>query len=155
MTQAVHGYSRPAFPKVGEVFELTTSEEITGLGLVADFGYTPDRWRSTAVTVPAGTTRKFKLIAVGRQPDLDAVTLACKAQGGKSTNGCWMKVFDNTFGHSRRNSVGVADPSWVHPNGNARFPMVHRSGDRDFLYAGGFRFESWLWLVEVVEAAEL
>ena len=128
--------TRPAFPQVDAIFELTASKEITGLGLVADFGYDTAGWRSTAKAVPAGTTKRFKLVAVGYQPNLDAVARACKAQGGKDTDGCWMEVFDETFGSNGRNPVGVADPSWAHPNGGARFPVVYEDGSRRFNWAG-------------------
>lgn len=140
---------RPLFPAVGQIFELTASSEVTPLGLVADFGRTPSEWRTSAVSIPSGTTRRFKLLAVGYQPGLAAVARACKAQGGKETNGCLMKVFDETFGSNGRNPVGVPDASWVSPGDLADFPVVYWDGRRHFDWANDSRDRNWLWLVEV------
>lgn len=148
MAQAAQ-QTRPSFPVVGQIFELTASSEVTPLGLVADFGYTPSKWRTSAAAIPAGTTSRFKLLAVGYQPDLAAVARACKAQGGKETNGCWMKVFDDIFGSNGRNPVGIPDASWGLPFGDTLFPMVNENGYRNFGWAGSHRNAYWLWLVEV------
>jgi hypothetical protein len=151
MTQAA-AQTRSAFPQVGQVFELVAQQEITALSLVADFGYNPEGWgRSSAATVAAGTTKRFKLVAVGYQDNLAAVAKACTKPGQKVPEGAWMQVFDDTFGSNGRNPIGVADPSWVDPLGYAFFPMVDGDGYRYFIWAGNFRYDSWLWLVEVSE----
>lgn len=146
MTQA----QKQPFPQVNTVFELTASSEITPFfGLIVDFGDTPSKWRSTAATVPAGTSKKFKLVAVGYQPNLDGVARACNAQGGKDTNGCWMKVFNDTFGSNGQNPVGVPDASWLSPDDSAYFPAVEGNDYRHFRWADFNRDGRWLWLVEV------
>lgn len=135
------------YPPVGEIFELTTTEEITPLGLIADFGGDPSKWRTKAKPIPANTTRYFKLVSVGPRNNIYAVAEALQASSDKFTNGCWMKVFHTTFGYNGRNPVGVAHISWVDPYGEVRFPMAdHR---KRFGEIGSSKCDEWLWLVEV------
>lgn len=143
--------ARRPFPAVGEVFELTANEQITGLDLLENFGYNHECWGSTAETILAGTTRRFKLVPVGYFSHLTDVLNACKGQGGKNTNGCWLKVFNEAFGAHSQNSVGVPDISWVNSYGLVHFPAVTPNGRRDLFFLGdlGRRFSVRLWLVEV------
>ena len=140
--------TRPPYPAVGEVFELTVSAEITGLGLIQAFGYDPAGWTSTAKTIPAGTTQKFKFVQVGYQEDLAAVAKAC-GKKGKIPEGTWMQVLDETFAQDGVGPVGVADPSWEGPGGNAGFPVVGSRGGRFFSWADSDRGGLWRWLVAV------
>ena len=140
--------TRPSYPAVGEVFELTMGSEVTGLGLIQAFGYDPAGWTSTAKTIPAGTTQKFKFVQVGYQEDLAAVASACR-QHGEVPEGVWMQVLDETFVQDGQGPVGIADPSWERPGGDAGFPMVVSHGVRHFDWADDDRSERWRWLVAV------
>ncbi len=161
MTMAQAAQTRRTFPKVGEIFELTSSEDITGLGLISYFGFdsfdskTGD-WMSSAKPVLASTTSRFMLVSVGERKDhVEHVEETCGEQGGRIPSGCWLKVFNDTFGISDKNPVGVPDASWhrksqrfcqYFPIGRTFFPAAFRGylnsmmSDRD---------RDWLWLVEV------
>ena len=137
------------FPLPGEVFKLTAKSDITSISLVVECGYDPRGWRTSAKTLRAGTTGSFRLLAVGHQTDLDAVTLACVAKGAKKTNGCWLKVFDRTFRRNVQNQVGVPDASWKDPRGNPSFPSIGALSGWKLRWDIFSRNSAWLWLVEV------
>lgn len=141
------------FPQAGEVFELTATKELTGLGLVAYFGFYPDRWQFTGKTVTAGTTKRFRLVEVGYQPNLAAVAKVCTKPGQKVPEGVWMQTFSETFGSNirDRNIVGVADSSWVNPRGLVEFPLVYKHSGRSFSRADNVQDDDLLWLVEEAE----
>jgi hypothetical protein len=154
---------RRPFPQVGEIFELTSSEDITGLGLVAAFGYDPfdpkiRDWGSFAEPVLAGTTSRFMLVSVGERKDhVEHIADTCRERGGRIPSGCWLKVFNDTFSNSisNKNPVGVPDASWHRKS--ERFLRYFPIG-RGFYWApfreylnlvGSDRDKNWLWLVEV------
>lgn len=140
MSQATQAQACRTFPQVGEVFELTASVEITGLGLIADFGQfgsdPSSKWHTNAATIPAGTTCRFWL-----QPGH-----ACKAWY-RIPEGVWMKVFDETFGSNSQNPVGIYDPSW-HQGGVDFYPMVDQKGRRRFIWSHD-RDDNWLYLFKL------
>lgn len=143
--------ARRPFPQVGEIFELTASTRITGLGLIVEFGYIPSMWQFDGEDIPAGATKRFKLVEGLYSPDIFAVAQYSKDyQGGKDTNGCWIKVFNDTFGNNGVDRIGVPDASWRHPDGPV-FPMVEADGRKDFREADRTRLGLFLWLVEVKE----
>ena len=138
------------FPQAGEIFELTATEEITPMDLVDAFGETSANWRSKATRIHIGTTLRFKLLEeVECRRDFATVVSDCREQGGKPTSGCWMKVFNDTFGSNGFNPVGVPDDSWM-ILGRNYFPMIHSGGLGELRVVSCNRGgENWLWLVEV------
>lgn len=183
MTQAQQVQKRP-FPRVGEVFELTASEELTGLGLVEAFWYDPsssesERWESTDPAIPAETTSRFKLVRVShsssniRPMSFEEVLWKLQSPGQKVPEGAWLKVFCDTFSQTKGFVVGVASEgcfyegvmwhpyihhgrgglwaSKISPSGVDLSPATNPYGDTEFVPTGMFRYNEWLWLVEVDE----
>lgn len=163
MFSATRVQTRPAFPAIGEIFELTTRVELSGPGLISylnynrleleRFGYSSTKYRFTGNNVPANTTRKFKLIVAGEQNNLYDVVRVCKARGGRFVEGMWVTIFDEIFYHNWVNCVGVPDASWMGPNDlegpgdYAHFPVVTQHGERMLRPANERRSDIWLWLV--------
>ena len=148
MTQATQ--TRRPLPQVGEIFELTSSEELTGPGLVESFGWEPRSLHTSARAIPVGTTRRFRLVSVGDRNSLHEVSAVLWDGGDKVPNGCWIQVFNKTFSHNGHNPVGVADPSWFLPySTTCYFPLVYAGGVPNFYFADNYLGEDWLWLAEV------
>lgn len=146
--QAVEEVLQPAVPAVGEAFELTLdgdAPENQPLQIVRDCGYT-GKWRHNGRTVQGKQTRRFKLAQVGYQPNLDGVKSAFPTSG--SVEGQWIKAFKAAYPQPDGNGpIGIADASWVYPNGGAGFPIVGSFGDLDFHWAGDAHGADWRWLV--------
>ncbi len=138
----------PAYPAVGEVFELTLDGDVPEnqpLQMVKDCGCT-GKWRHNGRTVKGKQTRRYKLAQAGYQPNLDGVKAALPASG--SVEGQWIKAFKAAYPHPDDNGpIGIADASWVDPAGGAHFPCVYADRGLDFDWAGIIRVVSWRWLV--------
>lgn len=158
---------RRPFPEVGEVFPLTARETITGPDLVEAFGCNRPhimvrvRYRGEKEGVRAGDTRPFRLVSVGRQPNLSAVICACNEQGGRIPSGTWVMSFLNHFQSSpsaRFGGVGVPDPSWtaerdwdVIPYERPVFPAIITTPSSSLAFQEAWEAQrpDFLWLVEV------
>ena len=127
-----------------------TTHGIAGqpLDMVRRAGYDPKDWQFTGKQVGETQTRCFKWVSVGYQPNLDAVRAEC-AKHGRVPEGQWREAVNQMFQPDGQHPRGVADPSWVDPNTDARFPYVLSDGFSNFGWAGGDRDDGWLWLVEV------
>jgi len=136
---------RRPFPEVGEIFELTAGEEITGFKMIENWGHSPEGWASVGATVPDGMTKRFKLVADGYQHNFDDVARALK-----DDIGCWLEIFRETFDTSGEHPpVGVLDISWGSPS-DPRFPVVLPFGFPFFFSSLECRFyDNWLLLREV------
>lgn len=142
----------PAYPQVGEVFELTfdgDAPENQPLEIVRYFGYNPEGWKHKGLRVGGKQTCRFKLVQVGYCRNLDEVKERLKKYG-KIPGGQWLKAFKMAYPQPDGNGpIGVADSSWVNPDGLARFPVVGSGGDLRFGWAGVARGDRWRWLVAV------
>ncbi len=138
----------PAYPAVGEVFELTLdgdAPENQPLQIVKDCGYT-GKWRHNGCTVKGKQTRRFKLAQAGYQLNLDGVKAALPASG--SVEGQWIKAFKAAYPQPDGNGpIGIADASWANPNSLADFPIVLSVGDLSFRWTAFGHVASWRWLV--------
>lgn len=138
----------PAYPAVGEVFELTLdgdAPENQPLQIVKDCGYA-GKWRHNGRTVKGKQTRRFKFAQAGYQPNLDGVKATLPASG--SVEGQWIKAFKAVYSRPDGNGpIGIADASWVSPGGGARFPFVDTGGGLLFGWAGHDLGGRWRWLV--------
>ena len=140
------------WPVVGEVFELTLdfdAPENDPVQMVRADGYSnSEKWKH-AGTKPAGVqTRRFKLVEIGYQPSFDEVKAAL-AKHGPTPEGQWRNALKEKFPSPPGRPVGIADASWVAPDGNAYFPCVSGDGSSVFYWAARDFGEVWLWLVEV------
>ena len=142
----------PAYPKVGEIFELTLDGDLPEnqpLEIVRGFGYNPEGWGHKGPKVSGQQTRRFKLAQVGYCNNLDVVKERLKAHG-ENPEGQWMKAFKAAYSQPDGNGpVGVADASWVGPHGGAGFPGVGTDGVLGFRWTGSGQGGGWRWLVVV------
>ncbi len=138
----------PAYPVIGEVFELTLdgdAPENQPFQIVKDCGYT-GKWRHNGRTVKGKQTRRFKFAQAGYQPNLDGVKSALPTSG--SVEGQWIKAFKAAYPQPDGNGpVGIADASWVRPLVDADFPIVSTDGSLSFRWAGDVQGAVWRWLV--------
>ena len=138
----------PAYPAVGEVFELTLdgdAPENQPLQIVKDCGYTGNG-RHNGRTVKGKQTRRFKLAQAGYQSNLDGVKAALPASG--SVEGQWIKAFKAAYPQPDGNGpIGIADASWVSPLSGTSFSVVYSDGGLDFRWTGDVHDANWRWLV--------
>lgn len=107
------------------------------------------RWKNFIGKKVAGVQiRAFKLVRAGCCcSNLDEVRQKL-AQYGEIPEGQWCQAFKDAYPHSDGNGpVGIADPSWVLPNGVIVFPGVDSGGTSGFYLADDVRGENWRWLV--------
>ena len=144
----IEEFGIPVYPNVGEIFELTLdgdAPENQPLQMVRDFGYT-GKWRHNGPKVKGKQTRRFKLAQAGYQPNLDGVKSALPGSG--SVEGQWIKAFKAAYPQpDGKGPIGIADASWVGPDGGASFPIVDSDGVLYFHWAAFDRGDSWRWLV--------
>ena len=148
MEQASFEPAVPAYPAIGEVFELTLDSNVPEnqpLQIVRDCGYT-GKWRHNGRTVKGKQTRRFKFAQAGYQPDLDGVKAALPTSG--SVEGQWIKAFKAAYPQPDGNGpVGIADASWFNPSGGVYFPIVDTDGRLNFYWADNDQDANWRWLV--------
>ncbi len=159
MTQVVQEQTRPEPPQIGEIFELTSNSELYGLRMVKSLPRTStsDKWIFTGTNVPQGTTKRFKLVEFGYQPDLSAV-VGMYAKHGKIPEGVWMRRIYETFKPDYKGWIGVPDTSWVRPEivaifsyvpSRPCFPAIDGYGNWHFFEVNTHFLGDWRWLVEV------
>lgn len=138
-----------AWPRPGEVFELTIDTPFPGLDMVRDDGYGNwQEWRFTGSEITVPETKRFELVEIGYQPNFEAVKREL-GKHGTIPQGQWRKALRQKFSLAHGRLVGVADSSWVSPGGGVGFPYVHGGGFGYFDWAGRGFSDDWFWLVEV------
>lgn len=147
-----------AIPDVGEEFELAHDFDKTDpLEMVRSDEYDPEAWEFKGTKPKGKQTRRFKLVKVGYLPTLDAVRTAL-ASHGTVPEGQWREAFKKAYPKPDGNgSIGVADPSWVGPNGRRRFPYLDWDGGQwrsRFFFADDVQGSPWRWLVECKPSAD-
>jgi len=137
------------YPAIGETFELTIDQSLTGLEMVKNDRYADWRkWRFTGGEILVPQKKKFKLVAIGYQPSLEAVTKEL-AKHGEIPQGQWRTAFEKAFPNpDGKGPIGIADASWVSPGGSTYFPYLGSDGNSDFVWPDYF-VTYWRWLVEV------
>ena len=135
------------YPEVGQVFELMlTEDQLDGIDMVKNFGYNPDGWRYTGQQ-PTPETGKFKLVQVGFCNNLQEVAQKLKEHGDIPA-GQWLQAFNAVYPKPDGNGpIGVADNSWVDPDGSLGFPCMRSDGGAVFYWADFGLGEVWRWLV--------
>ena len=136
------------YPPDNVPFELAIPEPFTGLQMVRRFGYDPTGWKFNGTEIAASQKKKFMLVSIGYQPNFEAVKIAL-AKYGSTPPGQWLDAFKKAFPTpDGKGPIGVADSSWVDPDGDAGFPSVDSGGDADFSWTGDGFIAGWRWLVE-------
>lgn len=142
--------TRRPIPADGVEFELTIGT-IDPLEMVRSDGDDPTEWKFTGSKV-VPQTRMFKLVRTGSCTDLDEVREKL-AENGSIPEGQWREALKKAFPRNDgQGPIGIADPSWVDPDGDARFPVLGGDGgpwSSSFVWADSGRGEGWRWLVEV------
>lgn len=141
----------PPYPAVGVEFELKLdfdAPEADPIAMVRADGYgSPEKWKFTGRKGSGIQTRCFKLVRVGACRDLDEVRQKL-AQYGEAPEGQWREAFKAAYPKpDGQGPVGFADPSWVSPSGDVRFPFVRSVGGSLFVWAVDELGVNWRWLV--------
>ena len=143
---------RPAYPPVGEVFELTLdgdAPENEPLEMVNEFGFNPSGWQYIGAAVSGRETRRFQFVQVGYCSTVERVKDKIGPYG-KVPAGQWINAFKAAYPEpDGQGPVGFADASWVSADGRANFPYVASVGFLHFNYGGHVRGEDWRWFVQV------
>ena len=143
-----------SIPIDGEVFELTLDGDDPKndpLEMVRSDGYHSGAWKHRGKRISGVQTRQFWLACVGLCANLDEVREKLK-EHGKIPQGQWREAFKAKYPRPDGNGpIGIADPSWVDPDGDAYYPSVDSFGCSLFRWAGHDKGEDWRWLVEVSE----
>lgn len=146
---ADHETGRPNYAD-GVEFEMTLAGDAPKnqpLEMVKRDGYT-GQWKHNGQMVNGTQTHRFKWVAIGYQPNFAAV-LTALAPHGAIPEGQWREAVKQMFEPDGEHFHGIADPSWTHPNGRARFPYVSSDGDSGFDWADVDFGDDWRWLVRV------
>jgi hypothetical protein len=142
----------PAYPKVGDVFELTLDFDAPAnepLEMVEEFGYNSTGWSHTGTKMTGQHTRHFKLVQLGYCSNIDKVK-AKTATLGATPEGQWINAFKAAYPvPDGQGPIGIADDSWIGANGRANYPYLLAVGFQHFNYGGHVRGEDWRWLVVV------
>ncbi len=136
------------YPELGKEFELTlTKEQCDPIAMVKNFGYNPKGWKYNG-KIPETLTIKCKLVKIGDCSDLDEAKKKLEKLGEETPSGLFMKPFKDKYPEPDGNGpIGIADSSWVHPDGSARFPYVRSVGDLRFNWTDYDLLGHWRWLV--------
>jgi hypothetical protein len=154
------------YPEIGEVFELTLdgdAPENQPLAIAREApGFSEGDWRHIGKTIKGIQTRKFMLNRLDEDCyDLDELRQKLAARG-KTPEGQWLKAFKAKYPYPDRDGpvgakaiVGVADPSWVSPNGIVFLPCVRTDdGCLSLISTPSVFLEGERWLVEVEEPTQ-
>lgn len=145
-----HHHHRP-YPKVGEVFGLKLNGDAIGnqpLEIVRRTGCDPNSWKHDGPLAEGRVTRSFKLVPL--EYCLFGEVRSRLASKGKIPAGQWCLAFKAEYSSPNGEvSIGVADSSWIGPDGFSYFPYISRGGDVKLHRAADGFGKLWLWLVEV------
>ena len=130
----------------------------------------PSSWRYCAKPMLNRETRRFKVVLVDCSNDWKQIVANLKTKGhipktqwlkawkqlipkleskGLIPGGQWLEAFQARFPeHDGNEPVAVADNHWLDPEGDARFPQIHRDGGFEFAWVGIIS-DHCRWLVEV------
>lgn len=138
-------------PPVSEIFELTLDGDLPEnqpLEMVRRDGYS-GTWKHNGPVVKGVQTRRFKIVQIGYCRTFDEVQTKL-IQHGKIPEGQWRQAYKTAYPKPDGNGpIGIADSSWVLPNGRACFPYVLTDGYSDFCWTDHAFNDFWRWLVEV------
>ena len=140
----------PTSPAVDQVFELTLDGDAAKnkpLEMVRRDGYNPKDWKHKGPVVEGSQTKRFKLVKVGYCRTLDELRRKL-GEHGEIPEGQWREALA-AYKSDGKGPVGIADSSWAHPRGSARFPCVFTGGDSDFFWSDYDFHDDWRWLVGV------
>ena len=142
----------PAYPPDGEAFELTLdgdAPENQPLQIVRDWGYDSSKWRHKGPKVKGKHTQRYQLVRAGYmyQSNLDEAKAALPGSG-TVVEGQWINAFNAAYPQPDGNGpAGIADASWLDPNGVPCFPMVNSKGFIQFRWARSGLVANWRWIV--------
>lgn len=140
----------PQYPANGVIFELTLNFDATEADptqMVRVGGYGPsEKWRFVGKKMCGIQTRCFKLVQVGACRNFNEVLQNLAQYGEIVGQSC--AAFKVAFPKPDGNGpIGIADASWVDPDGKLCFPFVRSDGSSRFFWADIEFGGSWRWLV--------
>ncbi len=131
-----------------EEFDLTLVP-ISAVQMVASGGYgNVEDWRFTGTELHEPVTCCFKWVGVDSCSNLNEVQERLMIHGD-IPKGQWREALIERFNPDNEHPRGIADPSWVNPNGERVFPCITRLGDPFFNVGDVSLYQFWRWLVEV------
>ncbi|MBI2484508.1 hypothetical protein HYV71_05005 [Candidatus Uhrbacteria bacterium] len=141
------------FPKAGEPFELS-SFLFDPLELVEGEDR-PEEWRHTGVVLDTPQVRIFR----SHISSVDAITLdkaRAEIAGERLVNpeGQWLRAFKHKYPvppEGDQITICIADPSWIHPDGDEYFPCLDsrsESWDEGVIGTYSLLRPGILWIVE-------
>lgn len=143
--ELVHSY-----PRVGEPFELGLDGDYgknQPLEMVRTAGYNPAGWARNGTLVVGRKIRAHKLVFFYENPGFDEL-LRELAMVGEVPSGQWIVAFKTAFPKTDgRGPIGIADATWIAPDGHLQFPCIGRGGDLRFHQALGTFGPRWRWIV--------
>lgn len=139
-----------ATPKSGEIFELALMGDTDGLAMVWRSGIIALDWEYAGKGVDQPQKRNFKIIETDVGLPWDQVI---RWHGtGKIPEGQWIEAFLLKYPHpDKKGAIGIADPSWVDPDGRREFPLaIEFAGRRTLDFRETNHDDLGLrWIVEV------
>ena len=141
-------------PKDGEIFELTHPgvRDADPIGMMCGDVSDPDKFEFKGQEIKGTQTKKFKLVSVGPQPNVEAVNKVL-AEHGTPALGQWRQAFMEKYPHPDNKSyIGFTGSEWVGPKGSCLFPYLGGCGvswDSGFCSIGENFGAFWRFAVEV------
>ena len=140
-------------PNVGQIFRLIingSEKESQPITMVDSWDHyhapKPVGWNYVGKEIRGEQIASFKLVQVGYCDKWEDLKGRLSAYG-RTPEGQWIEVFRQTF-PKRPGLIGVADDTWVDPDGNRHFPFIgFLPGKLSFGGTEGIISGTWVWLV--------
>lgn len=143
-------HSIRSYPAIGEPFEIVFYGDYKGnqpLAIARRVGHC-DGWEHDGPLIEGRVIRLLRLVALKSALAFDELRAELVRQYGKVPEGQWVSGFKATFPKTDgKGPIGIADASWVAPDGHFNFLCVGRGGDMEFHRASGAFGPGWRWIV--------
>lgn len=148
-------HSIRSYPATGELFELVFYGDHVAnqpLELVRQTGNTPSGWAYTGPSIVGRAVRYHKLVELKSILTFNEVRAELDKHGDIH-EGQWVSGFKAAFPKpDGKGPIGIADASWVAPDGHFNFLYIGRGGDLRFHRTSGTFGPGWRWIVGITEA---
>ena len=124
--------------------------ENTPLGMVQYAKFPANHWKYSGTKIVTGyESGEFCLIKIPQASSLEEVIKRTKIEGFEIPAGQWLKAYLDKKPRLGLGSIGVADPSWKFPSGQACFPFLSLATGLDFHNQEISLKGDWTWLVKI------
>ncbi|OGY49871.1 MAG: hypothetical protein A3B89_03415 [Candidatus Buchananbacteria bacterium RIFCSPHIGHO2_02_FULL_40_13] len=143
------------YPALNEIFRLKIDGDLLGnspFSMVRASDHQPNDWRYVGNFIRGIQEREFRLvntntvvINIGEARKALAMVhtiTTCESQ--------WLWAFQLQFPiYDHNGPIGFADPAWIDPHGNIRFPCINTDGRLGFFPSHLMLYNFWRFLVPV------